>query len=86
MANCERCGSLRNINIHHKNGNHSNDVPENRQALCRRCHSQAHVQLLIHTTGHPGTRPLSEYVTGFPKLEWAEVRRQYFTGFPRAYT
>jgi len=81
---CEHCKEVKRLDVHHKDGNHDNDVPENWQSLCSRCHRLAHVDLCIATTGRPGTKPLSDRVYGIPKLPWAEVRRQYFACLPRA--
>lgn len=39
---CEVCGSTRNIDIHHKDGNWHNNDPGNLQCLCRSCHLRAH--------------------------------------------
>lgn len=50
---CEECGLKsrymagdylvkRKLTIHHKDGNHSNNDPENLQTLCRKCHDKAH--------------------------------------------
>lgn len=35
---CARCGETENILIHHKNGNHRDNRPENLEKLCARCH------------------------------------------------
>lgn len=39
---CERCGSTRNVDVHHKDGNFSNNTPENLVVLCRSCHAKEH--------------------------------------------
>lgn len=39
---CERCGSTSALVVHHKDGNHYNGVPENRETLCRSCHVKEH--------------------------------------------
>ena len=39
---CEICGSDKNVDVHHKDGNpHNNDIM-NLQRLCRSCHMKAH--------------------------------------------
>lgn len=40
---CQRCGKTQEENgqklsVHHKDGNHYNDDPENTEALCKKCH------------------------------------------------
>jgi len=82
---CEECGEYGKIHIHHQDGNHSNDVASNRQVLCPRCHSLAHVELLIQSTGRPGAKPISVRAPEtYKPTPWAEVRRQYQACFPRA--
>lgn len=39
---CEVCGSTTNIDVHHKDGNHQNNVPENLLVVCRSCHLKIH--------------------------------------------
>lgn len=39
---CELCGSDKNIDIHHKDGNHLNNATENLMAVCRSCHMKLH--------------------------------------------
>jgi hypothetical protein len=41
-ARCGRWGDAHNIHIHHKDGNHSNNAPENKIYLCTPCHSLWH--------------------------------------------
>jgi 5-methylcytosine-specific restriction endonuclease McrA len=87
MAICEICGVKGRLHIHHIDGNHGNDVPENKKVLCNHCHHLAHIELWIAKTGRPGTKPLSErlpYGIPFPKLPLGEVKQQYKQCFPRA--
>ena len=44
---CESCGARRGYrqDIHHKDGNRANNVPENLAVLCPRCHNYAHNKL-----------------------------------------
>jgi hypothetical protein len=35
---CENCGRKYTLDIHHKDGNHKNNVVENLIKVCRRCH------------------------------------------------
>ena len=39
---CERCGATQNIDVHHKDGNHTNNAPENLMLLCRSCQMKEH--------------------------------------------
>ena len=39
---CERCGSVNKLGIHHKDGNHENNLIENLECLCNSCHSKEH--------------------------------------------
>jgi hypothetical protein len=39
---CEKCNSIKNIQIHHKNKNHFDNRLSNLQALCAKCHQGWH--------------------------------------------
>lgn len=39
---CEICGSEKNVDVHHKDGNPKNNDLSNLQRLCRSCHVAAH--------------------------------------------
>lgn len=39
---CERCGSKKNLLVHHKDGNRYNNNPLNLERLCKRCHQIEH--------------------------------------------
>jgi hypothetical protein len=39
---CQSCGSPRHLEVHHVDGNPTNNAPENLQALCRACHRGGH--------------------------------------------
>jgi len=39
---CEICGSIGNIDIHHKDFNHQNNNPDNLMLVCRSCHMKIH--------------------------------------------
>jgi 5-methylcytosine-specific restriction endonuclease McrA len=39
---CQRCGSTRNVDVHHKDENRHNSDLSNLEVLCRSCHSKAH--------------------------------------------
>lgn len=41
---CTRCGSTTQLVIHHKDGDHYNNVLENLEVLCRACHCRLHKQ------------------------------------------
>ena len=40
---CEECGSIKNIDVHHIDGDRNNNVPENLELLCRSCHVKKHI-------------------------------------------
>lgn len=82
---CQRCREPGKTLIHHKDGNHDNDVPSNRERLCQSCHSRTHVDMR-HERGLPlGTRPTSDRTfEPFPRVSMTEVKKQYFSSFPRA--
>lgn len=39
---CELCGSIKSIDIHHKDGNYQNNTPDNIMVVCRSCHMKLH--------------------------------------------
>jgi len=39
---CVECGSWFRLGVHHKDGNHSNNNPDNLQWLCHNCHVRKH--------------------------------------------
>jgi len=39
---CELCSSIKNLNVHHKNGNPKDDALSNLQILCHSCHGKVH--------------------------------------------
>ena len=39
---CSRCGKPDALGVHHKDGNHLNNLPENLERICRSCHSRVH--------------------------------------------
>jgi len=39
---CEICGSQKNVDVHHKDGNPQNNDPLNLMRLCRSCHLKQH--------------------------------------------
>ena len=45
VERCARCGYndfKRLLHVHHKDGNHKNDEPDNLIVLCNRCHNHLH--------------------------------------------
>jgi len=46
---CERCGWVADhpslLDVHHRDGNHANDAPENLATLCPICHRREHLGL-----------------------------------------
>jgi 5-methylcytosine-specific restriction endonuclease McrA len=45
---CVRCGfkavDIRQMDVHHKDGNHQNDDPANLETLCANCHRLVHAR------------------------------------------
>lgn len=39
-SKCERCGSTKNLMVHHKDGNRKNNDPSNLETLCWSCHEK----------------------------------------------
>jgi hypothetical protein len=39
---CIRCSTVEALCIHHKDGNHRNNTPDNLEVLCMACHSRMH--------------------------------------------
>lgn len=39
-SKCERCGSTKNLMVHHKDGNRKNNSASNLKTLCWSCHEQ----------------------------------------------
>lgn len=37
-SHCEKCGSTKNLMVHHKDGNRKNNNASNLQTLCWKCH------------------------------------------------
>jgi 5-methylcytosine-specific restriction endonuclease McrA len=42
VKHCEFCTTTKNLTIHHKDGNPTNNQPENLQVLCDYCHKNVH--------------------------------------------
>ncbi len=42
---CKFCGTAKNVQVHHIDGNHDNNTANNRVRLCQRCHSLVHKYL-----------------------------------------
>ena len=41
-SKCEHCGSTKNLIVHHKDHDHSNNSKGNHETICRTCHSKEH--------------------------------------------
>lgn len=41
-SKCSRCGSDKRVDVHHIDGDHYNNLPENLVALCQSCHVSGH--------------------------------------------
>jgi DNA-directed RNA polymerase subunit L len=61
---CEKCGwseihpitGNTPIQLHHKDGNHENNVQENLELLCPNCHSLTPNYMALNDSGKPGKR------------------------------
>lgn len=42
---CSKCGTTIDVCVHHVDGNHDNESPDNLQWLCRSCHAKLHNEL-----------------------------------------
>lgn len=42
QACCEQCSSVRNLQVHHKDKDITNNAPTNLQTLCASCHNTLH--------------------------------------------
>ena len=43
---CQRCGMYGRLEVHHRDGDPSNNTPDNLTTYCRRCHLQHHARPL----------------------------------------
>lgn len=43
-GSCSHCGKPNARDVHHKDGNHLNNSPENLERICRSCHNRVHRQ------------------------------------------
>lgn len=46
---CVLCGSGKDVEVHHLDGNHNNNSRDNRVRLCHRCHVLVHKYLGVAT-------------------------------------
>ena len=46
-GSCNRCGKQDAMDVHHKDGNHLNNSPENLERICRSCHNLAHRRIAL---------------------------------------
>ena len=55
-GSCERCGHTplfdRCLSVHHKNGDHRDNRPENLQTFCLNCHAEVHALQVAQADGH----------------------------------
>jgi 5-methylcytosine-specific restriction endonuclease McrA len=55
-ARCERCGHVplldRVLSVHHVNGDHHDNRPENLRTLCLNCHAEVHGLLVAQADNH----------------------------------
>ena len=63
---CEECGTLANLDIHHKDRDHSNDEAGNLKKLCRSCHAKDHA---------------CEYITESSQNLYSWIKSPYSYGF-----
>jgi len=86
-ARCELCGRTNNIEVHHIDGNRSNNSLDNLLPVCQHCHIGIHsgkqgyeewTEKLREETFDPiGFRP-SAFEVGEDALEWLRNLRSYF--------
>lgn len=71
---CKKCGSSGKLHIHHKDGNHENNMVGNRQPLCPSCHRLEHA------------RDMAPYINKSRGLPLAPeyIKMQYELCHPRA--
>lgn len=50
-SSCEICGATKDLEVHHKDKNHSNNNPNNLMTVCRSCHQKVHNQSLTSLYG-----------------------------------
>lgn len=50
-SSCEICGATKDLEVHHKDKNHSNNNPNNLITVCRSCHQKVHNQSLTSLYG-----------------------------------
>ena len=50
-SSCEICGATKDLEVHHKDKNHSNNNPNNLITVCSSCHQQIHHQSLTSLYG-----------------------------------
>ena len=43
---CQRCGMYGRLEVHHQDGDPSNNTPDNLTTYCRRCHLQHHAPVI----------------------------------------
>jgi hypothetical protein len=54
---CEACGTRKSLQVHHVNGDHRDNRPENAQTLCIHCHKFWHDTLSRHGRSIDGRMP-----------------------------
>lgn len=50
-SSCEICGATKDLEVHHKDKNHSNNNPNNLMTVCSSCHQRVHNQSLTSLYG-----------------------------------
>lgn len=50
-SSCEICGATKDLEVHHKDKNHSNNNPNNLMTVCSSCHQKVHNQSLTFLYG-----------------------------------
>lgn len=50
-SSCEICGTIKDLEVHHKDKNHNNNDPNNLMTVCSSCHQQIHNQSLTSLYG-----------------------------------
>lgn len=70
---CERCGfipqDLCQLEIHHRNGKHSDNEPDNFEVLCCNCH-----RIIEVYRKRKWTKPMPRVVESVAPSAWCEIR------------
>jgi len=51
QSDCQQCGSVKKLDVHHKDKDYTNNEPENLILLCRSCHTKLHRENFCNICG-----------------------------------